>query len=612
MKKIANKICQQISLFVIMFFFVFLNLFAIVPFYSNQNANATSISPVTQAASAITSSDATLGGITGSYGAEETSFWVSESVFSTSSSVAPSGVYNVLQNNAISADKSFSALLSSTGISITPNTTYYFTARSLIDGTWQFGEILNFTTVSSGSIFIDTNGNGILDPGEPTFLNIQSAIANASSGNIIHILAGTYTEIGQIVISKNLTIIGASKTTTIIKPDADYNNGWFLVNAGITFNLSRVALDGTGHAINKAIVHKGNGIIDNNKFTGIKNGSYAGTAIAIDSTDNVDIINNEFTNIGRNGILADHNTGTISGNTYTGKGPGDWLDYFILSEYGDNITISNNVISNNVGLAFDGSSSAAIVIWDDPNTQATIVNNTMTNNTTGIAVASFSGGTSSPKVVIGEGNLFNGGEYGIALQTWGTTYDPDITFVGPSTFKNQSNKAIYVYDGVLAGKTIDISSVIFLDSNGNVITDRSAVEALLYDSNTGLLKWIYTAPVIVIPKSPTNEARDSISNYNRPLKNMPAPIERYYESSNSIAAISGESSNSTYHRNESSAQTAKTPTNTNKAAKLNINSGQKLLGLIWYWWLIIISIVILMLFGIKAVLRHKANHDLLH
>ncbi|MEI9947309.1 MAG: DUF1565 domain-containing protein [Chitinophagaceae bacterium] len=98
------------------------------------------------------------------------------------------------------------------------------------------------------------------------FATIQKAIAVAGASNTIYVDAGTYTEIGQLLINKNLTIIGATKTTTIIKPaqntgSTDDDRGWFLVNTGKTFNLSKVTLDGTGHLIRQGIRHKGNGVI---------------------------------------------------------------------------------------------------------------------------------------------------------------------------------------------------------------------------------------------------------------------------------------------------------------------------------------------------------------
>ncbi|MGB4847396.1 MAG: right-handed parallel beta-helix repeat-containing protein, partial [Saprospiraceae bacterium] len=299
-----------------------------------------------------------------------------------------------------------------------------------------------------------------------TFCTLQQAINDPQTldGHTITIAAGTYVEIGQIVISKNLTIIGADKTTTFIKPDAStaFGDAWILVNPGKTLHLSKVTLDGTGKLIYTGIKQEGNGTVNDCNITGIKyneSTAYKGTAIHIESTGNVNVTNCTFTQIGRNGILADNCTGTYSGNTYTGKGAGDWLDYFILSEYGDNVIISNNTISNCTGIASaDGSGSSGIAVWDDPNTEAQILGNTLTNNSIGVAIVGINGATTDPQVLIGAGNLFDGGEYGVAFQAYAGPYSPDVTFTGISTYKGQTVAAISIDDGISAGVTFDISS----------------------------------------------------------------------------------------------------------------------------------------------------------
>ena len=342
------------------------------------------------------------------------------------------------------------------------------------------------------------------------FSSIQAAIGDlqTANGDVISVAAGTYTEIGQIVINKNLTIVGEDKLTTIIKPDGDTPSGdaWILVNSAITFNLEKVTLDGSAKLIYTGLKHQGNGTINNCNFTDIKyneSTDYKGTAIHIVSTETVNVTNCMFTQIGRNGILADECLGTFSGNTYIGKGTGDWLDYFILSEYGDNVTISNNNISDCTGIALvDGSGSSGIAVWDDPNTEAVILGNTLTNNSIGVAIVGINGPTSDPKVTIGDGNIFDGGDFGVAFQNYAGPYTPDVTFTGVSTFKGQTDKAITINDGVSAGIMIDISSAIFKTPGDVVITDHFAKEDLvdhaIDGTNRGLFIWnpnnVYVTP----------------------------------------------------------------------------------------------------------------------
>lgn len=113
---------------------------------------------MTNPATGITSSDATLNGTNGNAAATGHSFWVSTSPFVTTSPIIPPGVYSTPDMGAIAANTPFSALLSSLTTSgvpsnmpaVTPNTTYYFAAWSLVNGTWMPGQVLHFTTSETG------------------------------------------------------------------------------------------------------------------------------------------------------------------------------------------------------------------------------------------------------------------------------------------------------------------------------------------------------------------------------------------------------------------------------------------------------------------------------
>jgi len=359
-------------------------------------------SVTTKDATGVTSDDATLNGFNKS-DATGHSFWVSLNTFSTASPTIPAGVYSTPNLGSIAANADFSAPLTSvTGLpAVTANTKYYFAAWSNVGGTWYPGEILNFTT-ANGPVFIDTNVNGVLNSGEQSFNTIQAAINAATSGNTIHVTAGTYTEVGQIVIDKNLSIVGDGKTTTIIKPESDTSGtgdvgSWILVNDGITFNLSKVTLDGVGRQIRQGIRFNGSGTVDDVIIQNIVQAGYMGFAIVqgYDNTGSrtLNVTNSTFTNFGRVGIQADNGSGsstvTISNNNFTGKGNGDHLDYAVTVEGGSVATITNNIISNCRGVAStDGSTSAGIsaTTYFADGTTATITGNTITNSTYGIAV----------------------------------------------------------------------------------------------------------------------------------------------------------------------------------------------------------------------------------
>jgi hypothetical protein len=303
---------------------------------------------------------------------------------------------------------------------------------------------------------LDTNEGTLASP----FLTIQHAVdAAASSGDTIHVAAGTYDEVGQIVISKNLTIIGANKATTIIKPAQNTGGsgdarGWFLVNAGKEFNLSNVTLDGEGKNVHQAIRSFGSGTIDNNIIKNIRYSLYIGLGMVVMGDYNMTFSNNTFTNIERIGMMAFGSGVTnaeIIGNTYTGKGDVDGLDYGIEIGGGAKATITGNTITNCKGVAsVDNSTSAGILVttYYGAGTTATITGNTLTGNTGGIGVGYDASDTST---VVAHYNNINGNtDYGIdttapvvdALYNWWG----DKT--GPSHDLNLGGKGDAVSDNV--------------------------------------------------------------------------------------------------------------------------------------------------------------------
>ena len=118
---------------------------------------------------------------------------------------------------------------------------------------------------------------------------IQDAINAANPGDTISIGAVDHTEGSQIVVDRDITIIGAGKAQTTVRPGFNTrtsgdSRGWFLVNDGVTFNMSDLTLNGSGWLVWQAIRTRGSGNINNVGFTQIQyNASgphYNGVAIA--------------------------------------------------------------------------------------------------------------------------------------------------------------------------------------------------------------------------------------------------------------------------------------------------------------------------------------------
>jgi hypothetical protein len=261
------------------------------------------------------------------------------------------------------------------------------------------------------------NDTQVFFPGDPNphfigldaFATIQDGISNVQ-GSTVNVAAGTYTETGQIVISKNLTITGDPANKPVIKPAQDTGasgdtRGWFLVNSGVTFNLNNVVLDGAGYKIWQAIRSHGSGTIESNTLQNIlydPSSAYQGTGIVFD-TASMTVKDNTFTNIGRIGMFAfgpGVTAAVISGNTYTGKGAGNWLDYGVEVGGGAHATVTRNTISGNTGVASDSSTSAGIIVttYYDSGTQATITENFISGSTTGVGVGYDASDTSAVTV----------------------------------------------------------------------------------------------------------------------------------------------------------------------------------------------------------------------
>jgi hypothetical protein len=293
------------------------------------------------------------------------------------------------------------------------------------------------------------------DGGSRIYSSIQAAIAAAADGDTIEVAAGTYVETAQIVIDKNLTIIGENKATTTIKPAQSTGSGgdargWFLVQSGKEFNLSNVTLDGDGKEIYQAIRSHGTGTIENNIIQNIIYPGYQGVGV-VAMGGNMIIRANKLENIGRIGIMAFGSGVTdaqITGNTYTGKGEGDHLDYGIEIGGGAKATITGNTISNCLGVASGTWGSAAILVTDHygPKSTATIIDNDLTDNEFGISIG-YSG-TDTSIVAIATGNKFTRNLFPISARNT-TNIDMAAAFA-----ENTFDKAV-----MIQGDTVIYSSI---------------------------------------------------------------------------------------------------------------------------------------------------------
>lgn len=293
--------------------------------------------------------------------------------------------------------------------------------------------VLSFSLVTATPVaaattyYVATTGNNVNGGTSwaDAWLTIQHAVSTVASGDTIMVAAGTYVETGQIVINKNLTIVGAGAGSSIVKkaedtgdPSSGNNRGWVLVNAGYTLNMSGLTLDGDVKQISIAILSFGTTTVFGCEIKDISwsTGSYYGRGVCLYSgTANV-VRNTVFSNIRRIGVFVFGSgvSALTEGNTYTGKGAIDCLDYGIELGGGATATITGNTVTNCLGVASsDGSTSAGILVTDywGPGTQAIITGNTLTGNTAGIAVGYL--GTDASVVAANFNNIYGNTSSGI-------------------------------------------------------------------------------------------------------------------------------------------------------------------------------------------------------
>ncbi|MCK5112757.1 MAG: right-handed parallel beta-helix repeat-containing protein, partial [Thermoplasmatales archaeon] len=164
---------------------------------------------------------------------------------------------------------------------------------------------------SGNTIYVD-------DSGGADYTSIQAAIDAASSGDTVYVYSGTYNE--NVVISKNLTLTGENKDTTIIDGG---KNGHTLYAYGTLSNKIETHISG---------------------FTIRNAGGLGYDCIALSYVNTGNINNNKIMNSDESdGIQLDHcNDVTISDNTVSNnEGSG------VSLTLSDNNIIHNNVIQSN-------------------------------------------------------------------------------------------------------------------------------------------------------------------------------------------------------------------------------------------------------------------------
>jgi hypothetical protein len=139
---------------------------------------------------------------------------------------------------------------------LTSGTTYHVRAYSTNSAGTAYGSDVSFTTTSqiyNGPVwYVSTTGSDATGNGSPTnpWKSLYYATTHvATSGNIIHVNAGTHTENNQCPLSPNISIEGDGSTVSIVKlgyANSGYFEGGILLSGGsnTSQHISNITFDG--------------------------------------------------------------------------------------------------------------------------------------------------------------------------------------------------------------------------------------------------------------------------------------------------------------------------------------------------------------------------------
>lgn len=401
------------------------------------------------------------------------------------------------------------------------NTTYFWRVRaSNVYGTSEWSSVWSFATgVCTGIRYVATTGNNVgnncTNPALPC-KTITYAVNQAQAGNTISVSTGTYNrslgEVFPIRINKNLNLVGAGATTTII--DATRSGRNVIIVNGVTANINgftiKGGLSGLRYENGSSGAITNNTIILNNR-DGIRN----------ENLSSLTITNNTISENGSSGIFNNNSSPTIANNSINGN---DERGIYNTNSSNSSITsntisengfcgilnensspiIANNVIIGNSGRGIRNNSSNPMItnntltlngkdgILNENSSNPTITNNIITSNGTtgnfyGISASRNSNPVNTYNDVWKNGNTGSKNYHNTAGGTGSLSVDPG--FISSTDFHLQCASSV-----INAGNN-NAPGIPSTDKDGNQRIIGGTVDMGAYEANCTAL----TTTMLIIP-----------------------------------------------------------------------------------------------------------------
>ncbi|MDG6220972.1 MAG: NosD domain-containing protein, partial [Candidatus Thermoplasmatota archaeon] len=286
--------------------------------------------------------------------------------------------------------------------------------------------------------------------GPNNYTRIQEAVDNASNKDTIYIHPGEYFE--NVVVNKSVTLLGANRTSTVLKGDPGSGLDWILFVNTSEATITNMTLPGSGSSLGVFIKGgskntlscldfggHGKGILLNLSFENtIEDCNFYNNTIAISSEEYSSknfYKNNIFLNNSCGILLAASSTERVIGNHFTNG------TYAIEDHEGLKTSISNNsmegmvygmvaILSSNITISGNTISNVEKGIWAQNISRPSITANNIADCELGMVVENSTQSTLSQNIIEGCGtgamltsssgitvndNLFSGCGTGLSL-----------------------------------------------------------------------------------------------------------------------------------------------------------------------------------------------------